>query len=84
MGENVSSTVWWHDVPRGTMTEVRSYVRLDLPSDRRQGRPIDCSASFSNPIKEGPGADSEEKREPASDADTDQRMALKRLTQTAD
>jgi hypothetical protein len=27
----VSSTVWWHDVPRGTMDEVRSYVRLDLP-----------------------------------------------------
>jgi hypothetical protein len=54
IGENVSSTVWWHDVPRGTMDEVRSYVRLDLPSDRRQGRPIDCSASFSNPMMEGP------------------------------
>ena len=50
----MSSTVWWHDVPRGTMDEVRSYVRLDLPSDRRQGRPIDCSASFSNPMMEGP------------------------------
>ena len=36
------------------MDEVRSYVRLDLPSDRRQGRPIDCSASFSNPMMEGP------------------------------
>jgi len=27
----VSSTVWWHDVPRGTTDEVRSYVRLVLP-----------------------------------------------------
>ena len=31
IGEKASSTVWWHDVPRGTMDEVRSYVRLDLP-----------------------------------------------------
>ena len=52
------------------MDEVRSYVRLDLPSDQRQGRPKDCSASFSNPMMEGPGADSEEKHEPASDVDT--------------
>ena len=42
------------DVPRGTMDEVSSYVRLDLLSARRQGRPKDCSASFSNPILEGP------------------------------
>jgi hypothetical protein len=27
-----SSTQRWNDVPRGTMDEVRSYVRLDLPS----------------------------------------------------
>jgi hypothetical protein len=27
-----SSTARWNDVPRGTMDEVRSYVRLDLPS----------------------------------------------------
>jgi hypothetical protein len=42
------------DVPRGTMDEVRSYVRLDLPSDHRQDRPKDWSTSFSNPIMEGP------------------------------
>ena len=28
---NSSSTAWWHDVPRGTMDEVSSYVRLDPP-----------------------------------------------------
>src|SRR6202040_3568635 len=36
------------------MDEVSSYFRLDLPSRRRQGRPIDCSASSSNPMMEGP------------------------------
>jgi len=36
------------------MDEVSSYVRLDLLSLRRQGRPKDCSASSSNPIVEGP------------------------------
>ena len=39
--------------------------RLDLPSLRRQGRPKDCSASFSNPILERPWCRFEEKREPA-------------------
>ena len=34
-----------------------------------QGRQKDCSASSSNPMLEGPGADSEEKREPVSDID---------------
>ena len=42
------------DVPRGTMDEASSYVRLDLLSARRQGRPKDCSASSSNPMMEGP------------------------------
>jgi|GEM_PF-5390785 hypothetical protein len=32
IGENPNSTVRWHDVPRGTMDEVSSYVRLDLSS----------------------------------------------------
>ena len=32
IGENSSSTERWNDVPRGTMDEVSSYVRLDLPS----------------------------------------------------
>ena len=36
------------------MDEVNSYVRLDLPSARRQGRPKDCSTSSSNPMMEGP------------------------------
>ena len=31
-GGNSNSTERWNDVPRGTMDEVRSYVRLDLPS----------------------------------------------------
>src|SRR5512143_1546478 len=31
IGGNASSTVRWHDVPRGTTNEVRSYVCLDLP-----------------------------------------------------
>ena len=32
IGENSSSTQRWNDVPRGTMDEVSSHVRLDLPS----------------------------------------------------
>src|SRR5580698_10134245 len=36
----------------------------------QQGRSVDCSASSSTPMMEGPGADSEEKHEPVSDIDT--------------
>ena len=54
IGEHSSSTPRWNDVPRGTMDEVSSFVRLDLPSLWRQGRHLDCSASSSNPIMEGP------------------------------
>src|SRR5450830_1548709 len=54
IGENPSSTEPWNDVPRGTMDEVSSHVRLDLPLVKRQGRARDCSASSSNPIMEGP------------------------------
>jgi transposase len=54
IGEHSSSTERWKDVPRGTMDEVSSLGRLDLPFVLRRGRPIDCSASFSNPIVEGP------------------------------
>src|SRR6516162_5987594 len=36
------------------MDEVSSYVGLDLLFVRRQGRPIDCSTSPSNPMMEGP------------------------------
>ena len=32
IGGNPSSTLQWKDVPRGTMDEVTSFVRLDLPS----------------------------------------------------
>ena len=31
IGENSNSTRRWNDVPHGTMDEVSSYVRLDLP-----------------------------------------------------
>src|SRR5262245_59879300 len=31
IGGSSSSTERWHDVPRGTMDEVSSHVRLDLP-----------------------------------------------------
>ena len=46
----------------------------------RQGRLKDCSTSSSNPMMEGPGADSEEKHEPASDINTVVVDSLKRLT----
>jgi hypothetical protein len=32
IGEHSSSTQRWKDVPRGTMDEVSSHVRLDLSS----------------------------------------------------
>ena len=54
IGGHSSSTTRWNDVPCGTMDEASSYVRLDLLSVRRQGRPKDCSASSSNPMMEGP------------------------------
>ena len=54
IGGHSSSTARWNDVPCGTMDEASSYVRLDLLSARRQGRPKDCSASSSNPMMEGP------------------------------
>jgi hypothetical protein len=31
IGGNSNSTERWNDVPRGTMDEVSSHVRLDLP-----------------------------------------------------
>ena len=45
-----------------------------------QGRPKDCSTSSSDPIMEGPCADSVEKREPASDLAIVVVDSLKRLT----
>jgi hypothetical protein len=35
-----------------------------------RGRPLDCSASFLNPMMEGPGTDSKEKHAPVSDTHT--------------
>ena len=46
---------------------------------RRQGRAKDCSTSFSNPMMEGPSAESVEKREPASDIDAAVVDSLKAL-----
>jgi hypothetical protein len=46
---------------------------------RRQGRPKDCSTSSSDPMMEGPSADSVEKHEPASDMDTAVVKSLKAL-----
>src|ERR1700745_605582 len=62
------------------MDEGSSRVCLDLLSVRRQGRRRDCSASSSNPMMEGPGADSEEKHEPVSDIDIAVVDSLKCLT----
>src|SRR5438128_9961506 len=50
--ENLRSAQRRNDVPRGTMDEVSSYVRLDLPISQRQGRSKDCSTSSSNPMME--------------------------------
>src|ERR1700758_3328382 len=68
IGGSSSSTQRWNGVPRGTMDEVSPLGRLDLPT-ATQGRPLDCSTSPRIPCWKGPGADSEEKREPVSDID---------------
>jgi hypothetical protein len=62
------------------MDEVSSYVCLNLPLVW-QGRPKDCSTSSSKPMMEGPGAESEEMREPAGDIETAAVDSLKCLTQ---
>ena len=46
---------------------------------RRQGRAKDCSTSFSNPMMEGPSAESVAKRQPASDIDAAVVDSLKAL-----
>src|ERR1044072_8818072 len=69
-GENSSSAQWWNSVPRGTMDEVSSHVRLDLPTNSWQGRGKDCSASSSDPMMEGPWCRFRRaKHEPVSDID---------------
>ena len=80
IGGNSNSTERWNDVPRGTMDEVSSYVRLDLPL-RLTARPP--NRLFRLVLKshrwKGLGANSEEKREPASDIDTAVVDSLKAL-----
>jgi hypothetical protein len=67
----LNSTERWDDVPRGTMDEVSSSVRLDLPlkSDGKAALQI-VPPRLRIPCWKGRGADSEEKHEPASDIDT--------------
>ena len=52
------------------MDEVSSYVRLDLPSPDGKAAPKIVPPRLRIPYWKGLGADSEEKREPASDIDT--------------
>jgi hypothetical protein len=56
--------------PRGTMDEVSSYVRLDLSLayDKAAAKIVPPRPRI--PYWKGLGADSEEKREPASDIDS--------------
>ena len=68
IGEHSNSTVRWNDVPRGTMDEVSSPTRLDLPS--LDGKAAQRLFYLVFECWKGLGADSEEKREPASDIDT--------------
>ena len=50
---------------------MRSHVRLDLPPLDGKTDPLDWSASFSNPMMEGPWCRFPERStEPASDIDT--------------
>src|SRR5471032_2539744 len=74
IGGHSSSTEQWKDVPRGTMDEVSSHVRLDLPSPDGKAVPKAVPKivppRLRIPYWKGLGADSEDKREPASDIDT--------------
>src|SRR5436309_590295 len=79
IGGNSSSTQRWNDVPRGTMDEVSSYVRLDLPLlDGKAAQKI-VPPRLRIPWWKGLGADSEEKRDPASDINTRVMESLKVL-----
>src|SRR5262245_61221695 len=79
VGGNSSSTQRWNDVPRGTMDEVSSYVRLAVRSSHGKAVPQIVPPYLRIPRWKGPSADSEEKREPASDIDTAQVNSLKVL-----
>src|SRR3954471_4716580 len=78
IGENSSSTERWNDVPRGTMDEVSSHVRLDpAVTVRSWQRLFRLVLEFHD--GRAPGADSEEKHEPVSDIDTVAVDSLKAL-----
>src|SRR5437588_13023843 len=79
IGENLRSTQRWNDVPRGTMDEVSSYVRLNLPSLDGKAVVKIVPPRLRIPRWKGPSAESEEKREPASDIDTVPADSLKPL-----
>src|SRR5215207_3810526 len=70
IGGHSSSTERWNDVAHGTMDEVSSHVRLDLPLSDGKADPKIVPPRPRIPWWKGPGADSEEKREPVSDIDT--------------
>ena len=61
------------------MDEVRSHVRLDLPSVDGKGDRKIVPPRSRTPCWKGPGADSEEKHEPVSDIDTAPMEGLKAL-----
>jgi hypothetical protein len=66
----LSSTRWWNGVPRGTMDEVSSHVRLDLPTSIGKVARKIVPPRPRIPSWKGRCADSEEKHEPASDIDS--------------
>jgi len=65
--------------PHGTMDEVSSHVRLDLPLSDGKADPKIVPPRPRIPCWKGLGADSEEKREPVSDIDTAVVDSLKTL-----
>ena len=67
------------DVPRGTMDEVSSHVRLDpaVSSDGKAAAKIAPPHPPDPIMREGLGADSEEKREPVSDIESAAAVSLK-------
>jgi hypothetical protein len=82
IGGNSSSTPRWNDVPRGTMDEVSSHVRLDLPMDAGKAAQEIVPPRSRIPSWKGLRADSEEKHVLASDVDAVEVDSLKRLTPT--
>jgi hypothetical protein len=69
IGGNSNSTERWNDVPRGTMDEVSSRVRLDPAVTVRSWQRLFRLVLESHDGR-APGADSEEKHEPVSDIET--------------